>query len=89
MDQVAFHFVTFSSTPGKTTFIKQVSIAQLCPLISSLKTALAIILAQIGCYVPARKSIIPIRDRILSRVEPPLSLSYGNRLGLKMIQKTI
>jgi DNA mismatch repair ATPase MutS len=32
------------------------------------QVALIVILAQIGCFVPAIKATIPIRDRILSRV---------------------
>lgn len=39
---------------GKTVHIKQV--------------ALIVILAQIGCYVPAEFATIPIRDKILSRI---------------------
>jgi DNA mismatch repair ATPase MutS len=39
---------------GKTVFIKQV--------------ALIIILAQIGCFVPAEHATIPIRDRIMTRL---------------------
>ena len=32
------------------------------------QVALLVILAQIGCYVPAQHATIPIRDRILSRL---------------------
>lgn len=30
--------------------------------------ALLVVLAQVGCFVPARQAIIPIRDRLLSRI---------------------
>ena len=39
---------------GKTVFIKQV--------------ALIVVLAQIGCFVPAQQATIPLRDRLLSRI---------------------
>jgi DNA mismatch repair ATPase MutS len=32
------------------------------------QNALIVIMAQIGCFVPARHATIPIRDRILSRL---------------------
>jgi DNA mismatch repair protein MSH4 len=39
---------------GKSTYIKQV--------------AIAVVLAQIGCFVPANEAIVPIRERLLSRL---------------------
>lgn len=32
------------------------------------QTALIAIMAQIGCFVPAKHATVPIRDRILSRI---------------------
>lgn len=32
------------------------------------QTALIIILAQIGCFVPAKHATVPVRDRLLSRL---------------------
>ena len=50
----AFLILTGPNGSGKSTYIKQ--------------TVLIIILAQIGCFVPASEAIIPIRNRILSRI---------------------
>ena len=36
--------------------------------LTNYKVALVVLLAQIGCFVPARNATIPIRDRILTRV---------------------
>jgi DNA mismatch repair ATPase MutS len=38
----------------KSTYIKQV--------------ALLTVLGQIGCFVPAQQAVIPLRDRLLSRI---------------------
>ena len=46
--------VTGPNGSGKSTLIKQV--------------AIIVVLAQIGCFVPALSAIIPIRHRILSRI---------------------
>ena len=46
--------VTGPNGSGKSTLIKQV--------------AIIVVLAQIGCFVPASSAIIPIRHRILSRI---------------------
>jgi DNA mismatch repair protein MSH4 len=50
----SFQVVSGVNGAGKSTFIKQ--------------TALIVILAQVGCYVPARHAVVPIRDKIFSRV---------------------
>lgn len=50
----SLHVVSGVNGSGKTTYIKQV--------------ALIVILAQIGCYVPAEDASIPVRSRILSRI---------------------
>ena len=47
----SFQIITGVNSSGKSTYIKQV--------------ALITILAQIGCFVPARHATIPLRDRIL------------------------
>lgn len=50
----SFQVITGPNGAGKTVFIKQVT--------------LITILAQIGCFIPARHGTIPIRDRILTRL---------------------
>ena len=37
------------------------------------QTALIVILAQIGCFVPAKHATVPVKDRILSRLGRDLS----------------
>ena len=32
------------------------------------QTALIVVMAQIGCFVPARHATVPIRDRVMSRL---------------------
>ncbi|CAE7746686.1 MSH4, partial [Symbiodinium microadriaticum] len=49
-----FQVVTGPNGSGKSTFIKQ--------------TAIIVIMAQMGCYVPARHAVVPIRDQIFSRI---------------------
>ena len=49
-----FVLVSGANGSGKTTYIKQ--------------TALLIVMAQIGCFLPVRAATIPLRDRILSRM---------------------
>ncbi|KAJ1417315.1 muts domain V-domain-containing protein, partial [Ochromonadaceae sp. CCMP2298] len=48
------HIVTGPNGSGKTVYIKQ--------------TALIVIMAQIGCFVPAKHATLPVRDRLLSRL---------------------
>ncbi|KAL3667975.1 hypothetical protein V7S43_006852 [Phytophthora oleae] len=48
-----FHIVTGPNCAGKSTYLRA--------------TALIVIMAQMGCYVPASESFIPIRDRICTR----------------------
>jgi DNA mismatch repair protein MSH4 len=50
----SLHVVSGVNGSGKTTYLKQV--------------ALIVILAQIGCYVPADEAFIPVRQRLLSRI---------------------
>ena len=49
-----FQVITGSNGSGKTVYIKQI--------------ALLVIMAQIGCFVPAVHATVPLRDRILSRI---------------------
>eukprot|EP01038_Epipyxis_sp_PR26KG_P013442 gene13442-18022_t len=49
-----FHVITGPNGSGKSVYIKQI--------------ALIVIMAQIGCFVPAIHATIPVRDRILTRI---------------------
>ena len=53
-DQNTFVIITGPNGSGKSTYIKQ--------------PALITLLAQMGCFVPAVQAVIPIRDKILSRI---------------------
>jgi len=46
--------ITGANGSGKSTYIKQ--------------TALIVIMAQMGCYVPASAATVPLRTRLLSRM---------------------
>ena len=55
MDSLScLHVVSGVNGSGKTTYLKQV--------------ALIVILAQIGCFVPADDCYVPVRQRLLSRI---------------------
>src|SRR5688572_30258484 len=70
------HIITGPNGAGKTVYIKQVFVVS--PIVLSvdcltlfgqthcgwLQVALIVVLAQIGCMVPARHATIPLRDRI-------------------------
>lgn len=53
-DMTSLHVISGVNGSGKTTYTKQVG--------------LLVILAQIGCFVPAHEAFIPLRLRILSRI---------------------
>eukprot|EP00904_Undaria_pinnatifida_P001084 jgi/Undpi1/10977/HiC_scaffold_30.g13278.m1 len=49
-----FRVVTGPNNSGKSTYLKQ--------------AGLIVLMAQMGCYVPAELAVIPVRDRLLSRI---------------------
>lgn len=57
----SFQVVSGVNGAGKSTFIKQI--------------AIIVIMAQIGCFVPARSAVVPIRDKIFSRVGRSVSVT--------------
>ncbi len=57
------HLITGPNMAGKSTFIRQ--------------TALLSIMAQIGCYIPAREATLGVADRIFARVGASDELARG------------
>lgn len=55
--------ITGPNMAGKSTFMRQ--------------TALIVIMAQIGCFVPARQATIPVADRIFTRIGASDDLTGG------------
>jgi len=66
--------LTGPNMAGKSTFLRQ--------------TALIVLLAQIGSYVPAKKAILPVIDRIFTRVGASDNLTKGQSTFMVEMQET-
>jgi len=62
-DQLGFYVITGPNMGGKSTYCRSV--------------ALAVIMAQMGSFVPARQAVISLRDRIFARVGASDDLRSG------------
>jgi len=73
-DEAQIALLTGPNMAGKSTYIRQV--------------ALIALLAQIGCWVPARRCRLGLVDRIFSRVGASDDLAYGNSTFMVEMNET-
>lgn len=68
------HIITGPNMSGKSTFLRQ--------------TAIIVIMAHLGCFVPAKKAIIPQTDRVFTRVGATDRLTKGESTFLVEMKET-
>ena len=73
-EESSFFLITGPNMAGKSTFLRQ--------------TALIILLSHIGCFVPARKAIIPLIDSLFCRVGASDNLARGESTFLVEMQES-
>jgi DNA mismatch repair protein MutS len=69
-----FYILTGPNMSGKSTYLRQI--------------ALISILAQIGCFIPSEKGLIPIYDRIFTRIGARDDISSGKSTFLVEMMET-
>ncbi len=69
-----FFLITGPNMAGKSTFLRQ--------------TALIVLLAHIGCFVPAKEAVVPITDRLFCRVGASDNLARGESTFLVEMQES-
>ncbi len=73
-EESSFFLITGPNMAGKSTFLRQ--------------TALIVLLSHIGCFVPAKKAIIPITDSLFCRVGASDNLARGESTFLVEMQES-